>query len=178
VNKKARWIAEKQELVKGFVTEQGKFSFSDGDSLLFLGKTHGLLKEDTKAITVGDDTIHIPAGTTVAAFVEWLRSEAKTVITPRVKHYAALMGVRYESIKISNAKKRWGSCSSKNALNFAWRLVMCPPSVIEYVVVHELSHITHKNHSAEFWGSVSEVLPEYKEARAWQRANQHLMDVI
>jgi predicted metal-dependent hydrolase len=88
------------------------------------------------------------------------------------------MGVEYSSIKMSDAQRRWGSCSAKNALNFAWRLVMCPLSVIDYVVVHELSHITYKNHSTKFWSRVATVMPRYREALEWLRLNRKLMEVI
>lgn len=62
--------------------------------------------------------------------------------------------------------------------NFAWRLVMCPQSVIDYVVVHELSHITYKDHSAKFWTRVATIMPNYKEAQDWLRLNRKLMEVI
>jgi len=88
------------------------------------------------------------------------------------------MGVKYASMKMSEAKRRWGSCGAGNTLNFAWRLVMCPQSVIDYVVVHELSHIPYKDHSPKFWTRVATVMPNYKEAQEWLRLNRKLMEVI
>jgi hypothetical protein len=79
---------------------------------------------------------------------------------------------------MSEAKRRWGSCGAGNTLNFAWRLVMCPQSVIDYVVVHELSHITYKDHSAKFWTRVATVMPNYREAQDWLRLNRRLMEII
>lgn len=92
--------------------------------------------------------------------------------------YSNVMGVTPGIIKLSEAKARWGSCSTKNNLNFAWRLVMCPLSVIDYVVVHELSHITYKNHSPAFWARVKTVLPTYEDAQEWLRINKKLMEII
>ena len=88
------------------------------------------------------------------------------------------MGVQYASIKMSEAKRRWGSCGGKNSLNFAWRLVMCPQFVVDYVVVHELSHINRKDHSAKFWARVATVLPNYKDSQDWLRLNRTIMEVI
>ena len=82
------------------------------------------------------------------------------------------------TVKLSEAKARWGSCSTKNNLNFSWRLVMCPLSVIDYVAVHELSHITYKNHSPAFWARVKTVLPTYEDDQEWLKANRKLMEII
>jgi len=68
-------------------------------------------------------------------------------------------------LRITNARKRWGSCSVKGNLNFTWRLIMAPLQVIDYVVVHELVHIKEKNHSKNFWNHVSSYLPDYKQKR-------------
>lgn len=112
---------------------------------------------------------------TIAA---WLKSEAGKIIEERVARYANIMGVNYAGVKMSEAKGRWGSCSSKDSLNFAWRLVLAPLGIIDYVVVHELSHITYKNHSPQFWARVKTVLPNYKEQQDWLKANRRLMEII
>ena len=77
------------------------------------------------------------------------------------------MELKYDKIIITGAMKRWGSCSSKGNLNFAWRLVMAPIDIIDYVVVHELSHIVHRNHSKRFWEQVETIFPDYKIKRKW-----------
>ena len=115
---------------------------------------------------------------TIDDISEWLKSKAEKVIKERVDRYANIMGVNYASVKMSDAKARWGSCSSKDNLNFAWRLVLAPLGIIDYVVVHELSHITYKNHSPQFWARVKTVLPHYKEQQDWLKANRHLMEII
>ena len=105
-------------------------------------------------------------------------SEALRIITERVNNYAGIMSVTPGTIKLSEAKARWGSCSAKNNLNFAWRLIMCPLSVIDYVVVHELSHITYKNHSPAFWARVKAVLPNYEDDQDWLKVNKKLMEIL
>lgn len=92
-----------------------------------------------------------------------LRQKAREVLPSRVAHYAAIMGVAPTGIKITSAKTRFGSCSSKNSLCFSLYLMAYPDRAIDYVVVHELAHIRQKNHSPAFYAEVAKVMPDYKE---------------
>ena len=96
-----------------------------------------------------------------------LAEEALKVIPARVEYFARVIGVTYGKITIRNQKTRWGSCSSKGNLNFNCLLMLAPPEVLDYVVVHELCHRKQMNHSKAFWSEVEKVLPDYKEARKW-----------
>ena len=89
--------------------------------------------------------------------------KAKEIIPEKVKLYAELMGVQPTGITITSAKTRFGSCSGCNRLSFSWRLMAFPESAIDYVVVHELSHIIHKNHSHDFYKCIEDILPDYRE---------------
>ena len=86
-------------------------------------------------------------------------------IPVRVEYYAELMGVSYGRITIREQKTRWGSCSCKGNLNFNWKLMLMPPEILDYVVVHELAHRKEMNHSRDFWKIVEQVLPDYQERR-------------
>lgn len=105
----------------------------------------------------------------------WLKAQARGVIDDTVRHHAARMGVSYKSISIRDQRTRWGSCSSQGALSFNWRLIMAPPAVLEYVVIHELAHRKQQNHSKAFWQVVAQHYPEYQQARAWLRTNASLL---
>ena len=94
-----------------------------------------------------------------------LRALAKEFLPRRVAHYAELMGVVPAGVKITGARTRWGSCSSKGNLNFSWRLMLAGEREIDYVVVHELAHLREMNHSPRFWAVVEAALPDYKERR-------------
>ena len=89
--------------------------------------------------------------------------QAKEIIPEKVKFYAEIMGVKPTGITITSAKTRFGSCSATNRLSFSWRLMAFPESAIDYVVVHELSHIIHKNHSRDFYQCIEDILPDYRE---------------
>lgn len=96
-----------------------------------------------------------------------LAEEALKVIPERVEYFAKVIGVTYGKITVRNQKTRWGSCSSKGNLNFNCLLMLAPPEVLDYVVVHELCHRKQMNHSKAFWSEVEKVLPNYKEVRKW-----------
>ncbi len=100
---------------------------------------------------------------------ETLRREARAAIPPRVDHYAGRMGLSPASVKITSARTRFGSCSGKNALCFSYRLMLYPPEAIDYVIVHELAHIAHKNHQAGFYALIASILPDYRARRAMFR---------
>ena len=101
--------------------------------------------------------------------IKKLADKACTCIPGRVAHFAPLVGVTYGRITIRNQRTRWGSCSSKGNLNFNCLLMLTPPEVIDYVVVHELCHRKQMNHSAAFWREVASCLPDYAAQRAWLR---------
>lgn len=95
------------------------------------------------------------------------RQAAREYFGKRCEYYLPFTGGSYERITIRDQKTRWGSCSSSGTLSFNYRLMFAPPRVLDYVVVHELCHLTHMNHSREFWNLVEEVMPEYQEYRSW-----------
>ena len=94
-----------------------------------------------------------------------LRQKARDILPGRVAHYAERMGVTPTGVKITGAKTRFGSCSAKNSLCFSLYLMAYPDAAIDYVVVHELAHIRHKNHSPAFYAEVARVMPDYRERR-------------
>ena len=104
---------------------------------------------------------------------EALKALARQVIPPKVEHFARLMGVKPKSVKITSAHTRFGSCSSQNALCFSYILMRYPEEAIDYVVVHELAHIKHHNHSRSFYALVGKYLPDYKQREKLLREEQY-----
>lgn len=81
------------------------------------------------------------------------------------------MGVRPQRIRVKDQRSLWGSCSRQGTLNFNWRLILTPPAVLDYVVIHELAHLLEMNHSKRFWGHVAAWCPDHKAHRRWLREN-------
>jgi predicted metal-dependent hydrolase len=105
----------------------------------------------------------------------WLKDTAKAFISERVKHWSRRMNCTYNDIRFKDLKSRWGSCSQRGNLNFNWRLIGAPIEVIDYVVVHELSHRFEMNHSQRFWKKVEEFVPNYPSAKQWLKTNGGLL---
>ena len=97
------------------------------------------------------------------------RVQANVLLPGRIAHYSQLMGLSPTGLTITSAKTRFGSCSGKNRLSFSWRLMAYPEEAIDYVVVHELAHIRHKNHGPQFYALVANFLPDWKTRRALLR---------
>lgn len=175
VKQKERWIREKQKQVKDKSTQSKPKVYMDGEEFLYLGKSYQLkIVADLNRALVLSRKFYLSRRVLPKAeivFTEWYREQARAVISERVKLYAARHGFKYRKIRITSARTRWGSCSSMGNLNFTWRLVMAPPEVIDYVVVHELAHLRVNNHSKEFWKQVERIMPDYKQRLKWLKEN-------
>lgn len=101
--------------------------------------------------------------------LQWYYQQAGQRIAKLVENYSSFFEESVNRISIKDQKSLWGSCSSKRNLNFNWRLIMAPPQVARYVVVHEMCHLKHMNHSKEFWKEVADILPDYQEWKRWLR---------
>lgn len=178
IEEKSRWIEQKQQQVKAASEIYSTVRIEAGGTLPYLGKSYTVTRGDVPAIEILGSHLYLPRSATETKVIAWMKAEARGLITRRVEYFSSLMGVRCAAIKLSGARGRWGSCSAQDNLNFSWRLIMCPPEVIDYVVVHELSHVTHKHHGADFWKQVSSVIPHYKNHRAWLKANRGILDLF
>lgn len=108
-------------------------------------------------------------------FALWYQKKAREHIPARVEHFSRELNLQPRGVRITSARSRWGSCSEDNLLAFSFRLMMAPPQVIDYVVVHELMHIREKNHSSKFWQLVIEAMPDSKLHRRWLREHQDML---
>jgi len=101
------------------------------------------------------------------ALIRWMKKESKSQVEQLVRQHAERKQLFPQTIKIKTQKSRWGSCGIHNDININWLLIIAPPEVLEYVVVHELCHIKVRNHSSHFWALVAEHLPDYQHRRHW-----------
>ena len=109
-------------------------------------------------------------------FKLWYLRQAEERIPPRAKYFAEALGVGFNRIYISDLKVRWGSCTPKSNLNFNWRLMKAPSTVIDYVIVDELAHLIEPNHTQQFWNIVSIQVPRFNWAKQWLREHGDLLE--
>ena len=168
ITSKEQWVLDALAKSEERVQKREKFQRDYGDSILYLGNEYPIIAKEGNRISF-NDAFYVPCGLTPeqikSACIQIYRMLAKRDITNRVIEFAKLMSVNPTSVKITGAKTRWGSCSSKGSLNFSWRLIMADSDVVDYVVVHELAHLREMNHSKKFWDVVAETLPDYKERK-------------
>lgn len=102
---------------------------------------------------------------------KWYKKQAYAYICKRVDYYRKIIGVTVTDVSIKSRKSQWGSCDSNGCLTFSWRLVMARPEAIDYVVIHELCHRKHMDHSRDFWNQVQKYMPDYKKQKQWLEDN-------
>lgn len=180
VNTKISWVRRKISEIAGRPKQTIK-EFVNGERFLYLGASYQLcIVDDPGCDILLNDMLCISKGVLPnirEALIAWYKSEALEIITGRCNWYTNLTGYKPVSIKISDAKTRWGSCGTKGTLNFSWRLMMAPLEVIDLVVVHELVHLEHHNHSRLFWGKVKSILPDYETREKWLKENNHFLNI-
>lgn len=123
-------------------------------------------------------TLYLPEKNAKSRLIKWLKENAARIFTQATAQAAAQMGVSYHSVSVSCAKSKWGSCSYDNKIRYSYRLLYAPKEVVEYVVIHELAHTKHKNHSRQFWQEVEKYQPEWKRKRLWLKENGYLMEIF
>lgn len=103
---------------------------------------------------------------------QWLRNKANEVLKAKTAEWAQKMGVEYNNITIKNQQSLWASCSAKKNINYTYHIIKMPTAIRDYLIVHELSHLVHMNHGAEYWQLVAQYCPDYKAHRRWLNDNR------
>ncbi|MCL2587375.1 MAG: M48 family metallopeptidase [Firmicutes bacterium] len=171
VKTKERWIeAQKKRVLQIQFLNKSVLTYH---SFLYLGEELlPLICNKAKRVERSSSYLLVPAKLAgqgeekvLKKIEKWLRDEAKFVINERVMYFRAKLNLEYASFITNNNKTRWGSCSRSGALTLNWRAVMLPPSLLDYIVVHEFCHLLEFNHSKAFWKLVDQVLPNWKDLR-------------
>ena len=144
----------------------------NGESFLYLGRNYYLqFSEEVKTIELRDDRFLVAEGKReklADLFKEFYRERGKEYLPERVTYFADKMGLTPEAVTVLELKNRWASCSVKRSkLNFHWKVMMAPLTVIDYLIVHELAHLKFTKHDAPFWNEVDKVLPDYVKQKEW-----------
>jgi predicted metal-dependent hydrolase len=189
VHHNQRWIETKLEAIRRRLTAHpGSPRLVDGARIPFRGgwprlrvarsgRTRPLVRHDGEIRVELPD--RLPAGLQEVeverVLTGWLRREARAQAKAAVDRFGPRHGLVPRGLAIKAHRTLWGSCTASDVVNLNWRLILAPPAVLDYVVVHELCHLRHRHHQPPFWRLVAELLPDYGQQRHWLRANGHLL---
>lgn len=164
-------------------------TFEAGEVFLFLGEEYRLAFQSNSAISVqlekGILIVYSGANAAMAGnkvwiqrqLKQWYSQQALKYLTERSQYFSKKMRLHYLSIKIQHYKSKWGSCSIQGHIHYNYLIMLAPPEIIDYLVVHELAHLKHHNHSPCFWQLVAIFVPQYKECRRWLKDNGALLRI-
>ena len=198
IQEKASWITRKLAYwntrhpfsSNSVLPDSGRRCFHNGQEFLFLGKKlkFELTESDINAARLNFDgtrwLVEVPRSLPLPERMRqieerltiWYRLQAKEILGARVFHYGRALGVRPQEIVVKCQKRIWGSCHPrKQRINLNWQIIMSPGEVFDYVVVHELCHLSVPNHSSAFWQKVKSILPDYQSSREWLKIHQNEM---
>ncbi|MFA6170139.1 MAG: SprT family zinc-dependent metalloprotease [Candidatus Margulisiibacteriota bacterium] len=175
---KQAWIEEKLALFAAQPAWQEK-TFQEGELLLFLGREYQLRHDHAlaKGVYLQAEQVVVSPGPrkdprSIKKLIRaWYYSAAGKILAERIAFYSSKLAVYPGKVAVKEHRRQWGSCSRKGNLNFNWKLVMAPLEIVDYVVVHELSHLHYLNHSKLFWAKVASIVPNYKERRKWLKTH-------
>ncbi len=192
---KEKWIAKNMQAFAEIQEKYPEKKLTGDESFPFLGENLQLkfLPTPLKQVFFSRNDqalqMHLPQSMWNQASVEDLQKhiedlkkyylrEAKKFILERIQVWSHQMNLHPSQVKFKNQKTRWGSCSSKKIINLNWRLIAAPTEVIDYILIHELAHLAHMNHSSQFWSLVERHCPAYLDAEKWLKNHHHSLDFL
>lgn len=167
LNRHRAWIERK------VAERQESWARLKAGAVFFGGQPFDLTLDPEAPVPVARDgaaQMRVRAATAAAAWPllqVWYHREAERLIRERVNHYAGEMALKVQRVELREWKRRWGECCPQEDLRFNWRLILLPPEVLDYVVVHELTHLREPGHTPRFWQGVERVLPDFRQRRQW-----------
>jgi predicted metal-dependent hydrolase len=180
IREKSGWIRKKIGEMKGR-PQAVAHAYGEGEIFWFLGRAYPLHIVDSPAIDI-ERTDRLCVSRLVRPDIRrgiqrWYMEEAAKEIHSRCMWFSMMTGYSPASVRISNARQRWGSCTSRGGLSFSWRLIQAPLGIVDYVIVHELVHLRQLDHSPKFWAKVEALMPDYRRRREWLRENERLLRI-
>ena len=177
IKSKKQWILKKTLIARS--KKRISYNFDGSDKYLFLGKQYPVVFVKQKQSVKFDGEKFIIAESQAdnlqVVMTNWYKVKAKKLAIHLVEKYTDKLGIAHKQVKISSAKTRWGSCSSRKNININWRLVLAPLQVMEYVVAHEVAHLKYMDHSTKFWDTVGKLQPNFELYKDWLKNNGHLI---
>jgi predicted metal-dependent hydrolase len=155
-----------------------RIEFAPGSRFSFQGQEVSVARAERGPTHLEGGVLHVAGAPEFAArrVRDWLKAQARRTLAEKAQASAAQTGRKVAAVRIRDTRTRWGSAASDGTLAFSWRLVLAPPEVLDYVVAHEVAHLTHMNHSADFWALVALLYPGFERPQRWLAANgAHLL---
>lgn len=168
------WLEDKHSEALDYRNKIPERDFRPGGEINVLGEEKEIVIEKRRGREVNEDIIipeHLASSSLEIQIEKALKEYARKIFSSKASQYAGELGVNFNDLYVRDQSTRWGSCSSRDNLNFNWRLVLGPEKVLDYVVAHEVAHLKHGDHSDSFWNTVEDLYPEYREAEAWLNEN-------
>ena len=179
------FVAQKSAWVRNNLQQQREAEpviarqFVSGERFNYLGEPYQLqiIRGSKPLVNVVDDQLQVQlrspatADKTHRLLERWYRQQAQLVLEKKTRHYAKIVKAEPTLVRVKSYRARWGSCSSRGEINYNWKLIIAPHSVIDYVVIHELCHLHHHNHSPRFWQTVAQIVPKHRRYREWLKQN-------
>jgi predicted metal-dependent hydrolase len=183
ISQKTNWIKKKlaqqsQQIIADKQFIDGEFFLLLGDELslrLYEEDSAPTTKKSASTIAFYGRLNKLSKPAIRAAIITWYKKQADDYLTARTQWLSDVTGLHPNSVTIKSYKARWGSCSSKGDINFNWHLIQAPQVIVDYVIIHELCHLTHHNHSKHFWDLVAHFSPDYKLHRQWLKDNGYTL---
>ena len=187
VRSRAAWIVQKLFLFQRMEYQPIKREFVNGESFLYLGRNYSLqlivdpnIKKPEVKLYQGKFYVTTPDRNEQRirrAMEQWYRSKTLEKVMERISYYQRYFDRKPAAVRVKEQQKRWASCTTRNELLFNWRCVMAPSPVLDYIVVHEMCHMYHKNHSRDFWELLASILPDYEDRKEWLKNYGVRMDM-
>jgi hypothetical protein len=173
---KRKWIYQHLAEWHDLNATQVHRQYVNGEGFLYLGRSYRLklVREQSEPLMLKDGYFclrSVNGHAADAAFKAFYRAKGESRIPERVAYYQRKMGVEASAVKVLDLKHHWASCTPGGRLNFHWKCMMAPATVLDYIVVHELAHLRYPNHTAAFWNEVDKVMPDYRDRKEWLRVN-------
>ena len=182
---KSNWIRQKLILQQSVPVSKPK-QFVSGESFTYLGRNYRLkvLPGQVEPVKLKHGYLHVtvpPDQKSDQQLIrqrlrDWYLHRSIDKLEQKTSIYAEQMGVQPTQIKVKEYKSRWGSCNTRGEISYNWKIIMTPHRIVDYVVIHELCHLIHHNHSPEYWHQVRSIVPDYQEKRDWLKTNAGLLD--
>lgn len=181
VKAKSKWIVKKLFQIREMEYRKREKQYINGESFIYMGRNYSLQIICDEKITFPEaklfrGRLYVYTNTKDENIIKktlenWYRDKAKEKIEERIKYYQPNFDIRPKKVVVKDQQKRWGSCTKTHELRFNFRCIMAPSPILDYIVVHEMCHMVHMNHSKDFWNLLKSILPDYEQRKNLLRNN-------